>query len=157
MISLAVVADASPLIALDDIGLLERCAPLFASCLVPPAVAREIAPTVRRPPWITVGSLAGPIDRRIVRANLGAGETEAIGLALERGGHQVFLDERSARRLAASLGLPVIGTVGLLVVAKQHGLLRSVRPTIEALRETGFFLANDVVRVALRHADEDAT
>jgi predicted nucleic acid-binding protein len=154
---LAIVADASPLIALNDLGLLDRCAPLFASWLVPPAVAREIAPTVRRPPWIAVRSPAAPIDRRILSANLGRGETEAIALAVELGGHQVLVDERSGRRLAASLGLPVIGTVGLLVVAKRHGVLPTVRPSLETLRATGFFLADDVIRVVLRSAGEDET
>lgn len=154
MTLLSVVADASPLIALADLGILDRCAPLFASCLVPPAVDREVAPTVRRPPWILVRPLVGPIDRRILFAHLDRGETEAIGLALAIGGHQVLVDGRAARRLAVSLGLPVIGTVGLLIVAKQHGIVDAIRPHLEALRATGFFLADDVIALALRNAGE---
>lgn len=154
MTLLAVVADASPLIALNAIGLLDRCAPLFASCLVPPAVDREITPTVHRPPWIAVRSLSTTIDPRIELANLGRGEAEAITLALAIEGHQVMVDERSARRLATSIGLSVIGTIGLLVVAKEQGILESVRPSIESLRATGFFLSDQVIEAALRNAGE---
>ena len=65
-----------------------------------------------------------------------------------------MVDERSARRLARSIGLSVIGTVGLLVVAKEHGLLDSVRSGIRSLRATGFILSEEVTEAAIRSAGE---
>jgi predicted nucleic acid-binding protein len=49
----------------------------------------------------------------------------------------VVLDDEAARRLAIALGLPVIGTLGILVLAKQEGIVATVRPLVEALAEVG--------------------
>ena len=53
-----VVADASPLIAFQQIGQLHLLQALFTSLLVPPAVAQEVAPSVIRPSWIVERHLA---------------------------------------------------------------------------------------------------
>lgn len=87
---------------------------------------------------------------------LGAGETEAIGLALELGTHVVALDDRRARRLARTLGLPLVGTAGLLLAAKQDGLVPSLKPQLEALIRLGFFVGPAVVSGVLAEAGEDA-
>ncbi|MGH2558913.1 MAG: DUF3368 domain-containing protein [Thermomicrobiales bacterium] len=154
MSDLSVIADASALIALDDIGLLGRLAPLFIECLIPPAVAQEIAPTVRRPAWVTVRSLTGTPDTRVLQAGLGPGETEVLRLALELGTYTVIVDERAARRLAVSLGLPLIGTVGLLARAKRQGIISAVRPNIEALVRSGFYASSGLIDRVLREAGE---
>ena len=154
MTRLSVVADSSALIALDRIGLLVDLGPVFDACLIPPAVAGEIAPTVQRPAWITVQPLTQPLDARVVVAGLDQGETEVLSLALELGTHTVVVDERRARRTALALGLPIIGAVGLLARAKGEGVLPAVRPAIEALRRTGFFVSNALVERVLREAGE---
>ena len=149
---LSVIADASALIALDTIDLLDRLEPLFERCVIPPAVAGEIAPTVERPIWIAVQELTGTIPPAILEGALGRGETEAIALALELEGYDVVLDERRAWRLAAGLGLPVIGTLGILVRAKDAGMLSIIRPSIEALIATRF--SPRVIEEALREVGE---
>ena len=78
-----IVADASPLIALHQIGRLDLVRQLFGSVAVPPAVVREIAPSVIRPAWIIERPLTRTISPRIVAASLGPGESEAISLAHE--------------------------------------------------------------------------
>jgi predicted nucleic acid-binding protein len=85
VIRLRVVSDASALIVLNDIDLLDRVAALFEACVIPLAVEREIAPSVRRPAWVTVMPLTRPIPPRIVEASLDPGEAEALSLALEQG------------------------------------------------------------------------
>lgn len=151
---LRIVSNASPLIALAQLDLLEDLAPLFANLVIPPAVAREIAPSVRHPAWIRNQSLAGQIAGRIRAAKLGAGETEAIALALEVGTHVVALDDRRARTVARSLGLRVIGTAGLLLDAKQSGIITAVKPRLDALVRLGFFVGPAVVADVLARADE---
>jgi predicted nucleic acid-binding protein len=151
---LRVVCDASALIALQDIGQLELVAPLFAACIIPPAVDREIAPTVQRPSWVSVEALSRPIDPRVASAPLDPGESEALSLALELGNYEVVVDERPARRTAEALGLSVVGTVGILIHARQAGLLLALRPSLEALRATGFFMSDDLIDLALRKAGE---
>lgn len=75
---IVVVADASPLIALERVGHLELLKALFGEVLVPPAVAAEVAPRLVLPPWICERALRQPISREVLRATLGPGESEAI-------------------------------------------------------------------------------
>ena len=115
---------------------------------------REIAPSVQRPAWIRVRPLTKALDPRVLDAELGAGEPEVLSLALALGGYTVLLDERSARRLAVSLGLPLLGTVGLLARAKRQGILQNVRSSIDALLQSGFYASPDLVERVLREAGE---
>jgi predicted nucleic acid-binding protein len=48
----------------------------------------------------------------------------------------------------------VIGTLGILVRAKDAGVLDVIRPSIEALVATRFFIAPRVVELALREVGE---
>lgn len=148
-----VVADTSPLVALHQISLLNVLPTLFSVVLIPEAVAQE-ALSVRLEPWIQVKPLEGPIPTRVRQANIGLGETEAISLAMEIGAARLIVDDLQARRLATSLGLPIIGTTGLLLGAKQRGLIPSVREPLGALLDLGFRLHPDVHRAVLVSAGE---
>jgi hypothetical protein len=65
-------------------------------------------------------------------------------LGLELGAALLILDEQPARRLAVSLGLRVIGTVGLLMAAKERGFLAKVRPELDRLRAVRFFMDQEL-------------
>jgi hypothetical protein len=56
----------------------------------------------------------------------------------------LILDEQPARRLATSLGLRVIGTVGLLMAGKQRGFLAKIKPELDRLRAVRFFMDRDL-------------
>ena len=103
MTPVPVVSNASPLIALRQIGHLQLLEQLFGTVLIPPAVAREVAPTVALPAWVGQQVLTQPVGPRILGASLGPGESEAISLALETKAKLVMLDDRPARRLAQAL------------------------------------------------------
>lgn len=147
-------ADASPLFGLAQIGRLALLPDLFDAVLVPPAVGRETALPVGRQPWLVERPLARPIPPRVRTPSLGAGETEAIALALEAGVSAILVDERAGRRLAAAVGLDVVGTVGILLRAKERGHLVSVRPDLDALLGSGFFISTSLYRYALLRAGE---
>lgn len=154
MSSAPVISNASPLIALEQIGHLDLLKGLFSAVVIPPAVVREIAPTVRLPAWVSERALAQPIGPQILRTALGPGESEAISLALEIGAQWVILDERPARRLAQALGLPVIGTLGILVASKRRGLLPAVRPCLDVLVNVGFHISPVLYDLVLADAGE---
>jgi hypothetical protein len=140
-----VVSNSSPLIALTQIGQLDLLRRLHPCILIPPAVAREVAPTLARlPDWILVRELAHPLQPGTVSGSIGPGEREAISLGLELGAALLILDEQPARRLAVSLGLRVIGTVGLLMAAKERGFLAKVRPELDRLRAVRFFMDQEL-------------
>jgi predicted nucleic acid-binding protein len=148
------VFDASSLIALTQIDRLWLLPRLFDTVLVPPAVAQETASTVGNPNWFVPHTPLSPIDVRLLEASLDPGETEAIAVALDLNA-EVVLDDLSARRLALELGLPVVGVVGIILRAKRHGLVASVRPDLEALRRHAFFLSDQLLQQALSDADEN--
>lgn len=65
------------------------------------------------------------------------------------------MDERKGRRVASLIyRLPVIGTGGLLVAAKQRGLIGAVRPMLEQMQAGGYHLGSALVAECLRRAGE---
>lgn len=84
---------------------------------------------------------------------LGAGEAEAIALAHEKG-MRLILDDRKARAIATRLGVPITGTVGLLLKAKTLGVIPLAKPLLETLEASGFHLGPDILAEALRLARE---
>ena len=126
---------------------------VYGSVLVPPAVARELG-TIAAQPWVVEHGLRGPIDPRVLAARLDPGEREAIALGMKLDARAVLLDDLPARRLAERIGLPVVGTVGVLIAAKRLSLLLEVRTTLEALLATGFRIGPDVIEQALVEAGE---
>jgi hypothetical protein len=150
-----VVSNSSPLIALTQIGRLDLLRRLHPCVSIPPAVAREVEPTVAQlPGWIAVRELAHPLQPSTVGASIGPGEREVIGLGLELGAALLILDEQPARRLAVSLGLRVIGTVGLLMAGKERGFLAKIRPELDRLRAVRFFMDQDLYDRVVAQAGE---
>lgn len=160
-----VVANSSVLIALSAIGRLPILLQRFPEgILIPDAVWHEVveagrgrpgAREVREASWIQRCTVRDQDFVRFLCTELDVGEAEAIALARQEQADLVLLDEKEARRLARRLGLQVLGTVGLLIWAKQRGLLSSLRVELQALQERGGFrLASEVCRMALRQVGE---
>jgi predicted nucleic acid-binding protein len=82
-----------------------------------------------------------------------SGEAETIALALEKG-MRIILDDRKARGVAARLGLSITGTVGLLIKAKQAGVIPALKPLLELLQHNNFHIGKELVEEALRLANE---
>lgn len=153
---MVVVSNSSPLIAFADIGQLGILPAIVGSILIPPAVASEIAPSIPAlPEWIHVQDLKQVVPAIVKQRSLGVGEREALALAIEARADHVVLDDLPARRIARSLGLPVTGTVGLLLVAKRRGLIVSVRSQLDALLGKSFFVGSELYDEVLRLAGEE--
>jgi len=86
----------------------------------------------------------------------GAGEREAIALALEMQATELLIDDLAARRLAQSLGIPIIGSLGLLLRAKQRGLVSAVRPLLETMQTEEFRISDDLFSEILMAAEESS-
>lgn len=146
-----VITDSTALIGLDRIGHLDLLPALFEEIAAPPAVAQEFG---RQEEWLDVRQAQDRETARVVRAQLHEGEAEAIVLSLENPGSILLIDERRGRRYATRLGLSVIGTFGVLLLAKQRGLISAVRPLIDALRSAGFHSTTSLRQEILRLAGE---
>lgn len=149
-----VVSNASPFIALDRIGRLDLMQRLFNQVTVPPAVVQEVSPRMSLPSWVVEQSLTQPLAPQVLAASLGPGEREAICLALEQNASWLIVDELPARRLATVLGVPVVGTIGVLVAAKQRGLVTEIRSLLDALTQQGFYIAQALCDSVLKQASE---
>jgi len=66
----------------------------------------------------------------------------------------ILLDETEARKIAKGLGLKVTGTIGILLKAKKIGLIENLKKEVEALRETGFWISESLIRKILQEAEE---
>ena len=91
--------------------------------------------------------------RQMAHALLDAGERSAIAAALTLGA-AVLVDEKRGRAVAAQLGLHVLGTLGLLVRARDAGLIDKVRPLAEALLHGGYHLGRPLVEHTLEAIGE---
>jgi hypothetical protein len=86
---------------------------------------------------------------------LDAGEATVIGLARELGADFVLIDERKARKIARTVyNLKVIGSVRVLVEAKNRGLLDKVGEAINGMRDGGYWIGDSIVAAALKQAGE---
>jgi uncharacterized protein len=107
-----------------------RYALLFGVVLAPTAVVLEFGDP---PVWLSAAPVPDPTLAVALGLLLGAGEAEAMALAAQRR-CRVILDDHQARSAATRIGVEVIGTVGVLLLAKRNGLIPVVGPLLDALR-----------------------
>jgi predicted nucleic acid-binding protein len=130
--------------------------------VVPEPVIKEIHahgsddPTVRAIEsvhWFRIVPVA-EITPVIAVWDLGPGESAVLSLALGQAGSTVVIDDWQARSCARSLAVPAIGTLGLVLLAKQIGQISAARPVVERLRTSGMYLSDVVVEQALARVGE---
>ena len=159
------ISNASPLISLSSVGALDLLASLFTTIHIPEAVYEEIAiagagragsAEVAAATWIRrhVVTDIDAVRQLMTDAKLKTGESETLILAAELNADLVIIDERPARRYALAQGLPIAGTLGVLLLAKTRGLLPEVRPLLHALSAAGMRLSSTLYVETLRRAGE---
>lgn len=162
------VADSSPLIALASISAFQVLQPLFTEILIPESVHREVVlqgsgrpgqEEILSSPWIgvhVVGEFA-KVDALCRRFRIRGGEAEAIVLGLELGARWLLMDERVGRQAAMATGIEpdhIIGTLGILLAAKERGLIAEVSGKMAELQERGFRIDPALYRLVQRQAGE---
>lgn len=155
-----VIVNSTPVIGLANIGKLDILRQMYGAITIPQAVFDEIkSPSVQRQvnanrDWIRVEQISDTSQKQMYRAKLHAGEVEVMILAQEKKADLVILDDNAAKKTAKFLGLRVIGTLGILVLAKKRGYIKEVSPVLDALKRDGFFFSDDLCDLVLRQADE---
>ncbi len=150
-----VVADSSPLIVLVNIGQVGLLPKLFTRAVIPSAVAAELRHASRpqavrdfiasRPAWLTEQS---PATIEPIPA-LHAGELAAISLARELKADLLLIDEVRGRRAAAERNIPITGTIGVLELAADRGLVE-LREVFGRVKETDFWISHELLDERLR-------
>lgn len=157
-----VVINASPFILLCKSGLVYLLPQLFTEILMPEAVTEEI---------ISGGDIAtdqfyesedkeitvclASIAEEVLVWNLGDGETEVLSFALaNKPNFTALIDDRAARKCAQTLGIKTLGTGGILILAKERGLIETVAPALKKLQNAGLWISDEIVEIILKQADE---
>jgi predicted nucleic acid-binding protein len=159
-----VVSDTTPLIGLASIGRLELLHALFEEVYIPQAVYDETVThgreggiakqAVANADWIHVVEVKDRLAVDVLLDEMDVGEVETIILASEMNADWVLMDERKGRRKLDQLNIPKIGTIGILLKAKQLELIPKIKPEIEKLQQTGFSISASVVSEILKLAGE---
>ena len=156
------VVNASPLIFLSRAGLIDLLQLVSSEVIVPEAVAFEInvrgendpaAWTLAHTSWLVV-TQTPPIPPQIQAWDLGPGESAVLAWAHTREGSEAIIDDLAGRRCAAASNIPVRGTLGLVLIAKQRGHISSARELLFQLRQSGMYLSDRVLNEALVRVGE---
>ncbi len=146
----SVVSDSTCLIGLERVGELDILPALFDSVMIPPEVGREFGGEFA---WLKVKNLTNNLLAVALEMIVDAGEVEAIALASEKN-CLLISDDKQVRAAAKRLNVNVIGTVGVLIRAKQNGIITEIKPILDALDANEFRISRALREEALKIAGE---
>ncbi|MGH8290736.1 MAG: DUF3368 domain-containing protein [Steroidobacteraceae bacterium] len=165
-----VVSDASPLICFSAIGRFDLLRQLYGEIVIPAAVWQEItrapafsssasshqtAADARTTGWLQLATASNRPLVKQLETVLDPGEAEAIALAVERQPSLLLIDERDGRQIARALGVPLTGTLGVLLRAKTLGYISAIKPVLtELIERHQFRLHPNLVKRVLLEAGE---
>lgn len=136
-----VVSDTSAISNLFQIDQLDLLKKLYGEIIIPETVRGELEELekqkkiIEKNPWIRIEQ---PLNQALIEnllEDLDLGESEAIVLAIEKSADYILMDERKGRQTARNYHLEVIGVLGVLISAKQNGLIEGVKPLLDELIE----------------------
>ncbi len=157
------ISNTSPLLYLHLSGQLELLAKLYGEITIPPAVRIELEqgkaqgvdiPPIGKIDWIHELPMQSQAILPLV-TDLGAGESETIGLALEHPNSRIILDDQLGRNIAKLNNLIFTGTLGVLLKAKKNRLVQKLKPIIYDLKTAGMWLDDKLINWILEEAQEN--
>ena len=154
-----IVVNTGPLITLAKAQAIPVIQALPFSFMCPQQVAQEIEAGIGEGhtevtlEWLEVVQLRQPLNP-VAAAALDVGEAAVIQLALEQEVERVCIDDKKGRRMALAVGLRPVGTLGLLLRAKNTGVISEVKPCLNRIMEAGAWYAPALIKRILREARE---
>ena len=161
-----VIVNSTPIIALCNIGKLHLLRSLYGQIIIPQAVYDEVTSKPdsaciqlkQEMDWIIVESIHNFGAKRMYQAKLHAGEVEVMILAQEcPKADLLIIDDAAAKKTAKFLGLTVTGTLGVLLKAKQLGLLNNVTDCLKEMQSCGFYISPKIANLVLKQAGEKSS
>ena len=159
-----VVSDATPIMSLAKINLLDVLGRFYQEVLLPEAVFDEVcrnrafaneATAIQNSSFIKVSAVSHDKSVDFLRATgLDLGESEAIILANSLPNVLLLMDERKGRQIALNMGIPITGTLGILLQAKRLGHVTQIKPLLDALLNANIRISESLYRSFLEQADE---
>ncbi len=147
-----IISDTSCFIILTNIGELELLHKVYGQIITTPEIAEEFGETI--PEWVEIVSATDKYRQQILEMQIDKGESSALALALEIPNSTVILDDYKARKIAEQLGLTYTGTIGVIIKAKLTGIIASIKPLLQKIKQTDFRLSAEIELLALKEANE---
>jgi predicted nucleic acid-binding protein len=154
-------SDTSPIIALalcDKLDLLDK---LFDRIIIPQAVFNELAipnkpQSAKIIEWAKdkIISVKDTATVKALSLNLDLGESEAMSLYWEINADFLLIDEKRGRSVALRNGVKIVGTIGILLSAKQKGFITSIKPFLDTLRLNNYHISDILYHQYLEIAGE---
>lgn len=159
-----VISNTSPLMNLSVAGQVHLLEKLYGKIVIPQSVRDELShiaargaemPSLQNAAWLEIVPVKDKERVELLMIELDAGEAEVIALAMELKADLVLLDERRARKVAARVGLKVMGLLGVLMDAKRKIMIDAVKPILDAMMdEAGFWVGSELYERVVREAGE---
>lgn len=158
-----VVVNTTPLIALSHVGQLDILKELYGEIIIPEAVYKELSvkeesickkAVDRSVDWIRVENVKNQMAKTMYKTQLHDGEVEVMILSKEIAADIVIIDDANAKKHAKYLGLPVTGTLGVLIKAKQEGYVNELRPILSQMVEEGIYISQSLIDMCLKQVGE---
>ena len=152
------IADSSALVALSVVNKLDILENLFGEVYVPRAVYDEVSQENKAESYKLKNYCKDKVLDTQSSPNfnitLGRGESEAIVLYTEKNADFLLCDDKKAKKFAQNFGLKVIGSLGILLKAKEKNLIDKIAPLIEILKESNIFIDDKTYALVLGMAGE---
>jgi predicted nucleic acid-binding protein len=159
-----IITDSSPLIAFGSIDQLSIVFKVFGKVIVPQTVANECLVEMMRPGACAISKaiesnkiqVHPPVEfqnRDEMRMILDEGEIDTIALAHSLN-FPLIINEKLGRDAAKDMGIKIIGTVGILLLAKQKKITEEIKPILMQLKNGHYFLSDKLIKDALKRGGE---
>lgn len=153
------IADSSALVTLSICNSLYLLEEIFGEVRVPEAVYREVIYSEKPESEELEKYLKGKVvkttnDQPEDLKNLGDGETEAILLYEFLHADWFLVDDERAKKKAKSRNLNVIGSIGVLIIAKEKSYIKKIKPYLEKIKNSNIYLSNDLITRVLKITGE---
>lgn len=145
-----IVSNTSPINNLAAIGYLHLLEQLYNTVYIPEGVYQElmavetpvtVSTLVKSTQWIKVENITNPVQVTLLQQQLHRGEAEAIALAIQLNAELLLIDEKRGRMVADNLNLKITGVLGILIKAKNQGLIPAIKPLLKQLKnKAGFWI-----------------
>ena len=147
-----IISDTSCFIILSNIGELELLHKVYGEIITTIDIAIEYGETL--PDWVEIKAVKDNYKQQLLELQIDKGESSAIALALEIPESMVILDDYKARKIASRLGINYTGTIGVIIKAKLNGIIPSIKPILEKIKQTNFRISIEIELQALKEANE---
>ncbi len=152
-----IIGDSSALIALAIIDKLELLENLYKNLYIPQAVYDEVT-EIGRPQSdklkLFLDNRIKRVELNITKLGLGLGELEAITLYKNLNADVLLIDDNRAKKYAILNGIKVIGSLGILIKAKEEGYIKKIKPFLEELQKSEIFISDKLIVKVLVICDE---